>query len=66
MKTWVKVKRDKIDIEKGYNLCPTCKSELEELISTKDEDGNDCINAHQERCIKGCYVFDFNLGKRIK
>jgi len=56
---WVKLERDKTDIEKGYNLCPICKAELEIQI---DSEGL----SHKERCSKGCYIYDFDKSKRIK
>jgi len=58
MKKWEKLERSKLDIEKGYNLCPKCKAGLERLVS------NDLVI--QERCSKGCYVYDFKKKERIK
>ena len=56
MKAWKKLIRDKLDIKKGYNICPECGSELEQL---EDE-----IDTYKERCIKGCYCINFDTMKR--
>lgn len=60
MKKWVKVIRDKIDQEHGYQLCPICKGDTLELLQDESD-----IHL-QERCAKGCYVYVFDLQKRIK
>ena len=52
MRNWEKVKKDK------DNLCPKCGSQLEVLT-----DGQ---IYYKERCIKGCYVFNFETMKREK
>ena len=57
---WVKVERDEFDIKEGLSLCPFCKQDTLELKYT---DRDEII---QERCSKGCYVYDFVKEKRIK
>jgi hypothetical protein len=59
MKEWIKNIRDKRDIRKGWQLCPICKKDTLEVLT-------DGIHRYQERCSKGCYIYDFDKGKRIK
>ena len=56
MKTWQPMKRDAIDIKNGYNLCPKCNSELEQL-----EDDSD---VYKERCRHGCYCINYDTQQR--
>ena len=59
MKKWIKVVRDDLDKKKGYQLCPICGGDTLEIL--QDEE-----HTYQERCIKGCYIYDFDLQKRIR
>lgn len=64
MLKWGKVIRGTSDIRNGYQLCPICKKDtLEILVKTSKSEYPDVL---QERCSKGCYVFDFKKNKRIK
>lgn len=53
---WEKFTTDK-DRKEGFNLCPICKGDLEVLV-----DENDI--GHKERCVNGCYVYNYDTGKR--
>ena len=59
MKKWEKYIRTKMEIKKGYSLCPICKKDTLETLT-------DDKYSYQERCNEGCYVYDFEKGKRIK
>jgi len=57
---WVKFTTDE-ERKDGYNLCPICKSDLEiEIDDTVEK------LIHKERCVKGCYIYNFDTRQREK
>lgn len=55
---WVEYTDDE-DRESGCNICPVCGGDLEALVDDEEI-------VHKERCVKGCYVFNFDTDKREK